>query len=128
MGFVLLASYQNDVTQREFESLSPRSQDVLRRYTAQRAQSGVWSGQPYPPQYTPNRFKRYGKRLPTVTPENLLRSLRRDIVLRQSVVCMISDWLLDKQYFDSMGREDRYAVQRLGFAAPNIFIVTFSGY
>ncbi|KAI0078976.1 hypothetical protein K474DRAFT_1738810 [Panus rudis PR-1116 ss-1] len=93
----LYKDYQNEVTQREFEALSPRSQDILRRYTAQRAQSGVWSGQPYPPQYSPNRFKRY-------------------------------DWLLDKQYFDSMEREDRYAIQRLGFAAPNIFVVAFSGF
>jgi len=33
------------------------------------------------------------------------------------------DWLRDKVYFDGLSRRDHYAASRLGFSAPNIFVM-----
>lgn len=33
------------------------------------------------------------------------------------------DWLREKVYFDGLQKRDTYCVSRLGFKAPNIFIV-----
>jgi len=33
------------------------------------------------------------------------------------------DWLREKVYFDGLAKKDTYSVQRLGYKAPNIFIV-----
>lgn len=38
------------------------------------------------------------------------------------------DWLRDKVYFDKLIKKDSYAQARLGFSAPNIFIMTLSAY
>jgi len=36
-----------------------------------------------------------------------------------------SDWLRDKIFFDGLEVDDDYAVKRLGFKAPNVFIMSF---
>jgi len=33
------------------------------------------------------------------------------------------DWLRDKVYFDGLLRNDHYAINRLGYKAPNIFVM-----
>jgi hypothetical protein len=33
------------------------------------------------------------------------------------------DWLRDRVYFEALVRDDNYAKSRLGFKAPNIFIM-----
>jgi len=36
-----------------------------------------------------------------------------------------SDWLRDKIFFDGLEIDDEYAAKRLGFKAPNIFVMAF---
>ncbi|KAJ8584041.1 hypothetical protein M405DRAFT_482982 [Rhizopogon salebrosus TDB-379] len=36
------------------------------------------------------------------------------------------DWLRDKYYFDGLSKKDNYSVQRLGFRAPNIFVLSLT--
>ncbi|KAI0062070.1 hypothetical protein BV25DRAFT_1825933 [Artomyces pyxidatus] len=38
------------------------------------------------------------------------------------------DWLCEAHYFDNMTKEDRYIEQRLGFTAPNIFVMKLETY
>jgi len=33
------------------------------------------------------------------------------------------DWLRDKVYFDGLSKLDHYAIERLGFKAPNVFVM-----
>lgn len=35
-----------------------------------------------------------------------------------------SDWLREKVYFDGLIPDKKYATTRLGFHAPNVFVVT----
>jgi hypothetical protein len=35
----------------------------------------------------------------------------------------VTDWLREKVYFDGLAKKDPYSIQRLGYKAPNIFIV-----
>ncbi|KAI0628792.1 hypothetical protein C8Q77DRAFT_1161822 [Trametes polyzona] len=39
-----------------------------------------------------------------------------------------ADWLREKVFFDRLARKDGYAKQRLGYAAPNIFVLQLSTY
>ncbi|KAF9050244.1 hypothetical protein BJ165DRAFT_1342466 [Panaeolus papilionaceus] len=89
---------ENDVTEAEFTNLNNRSQDQIRRTAAHNA---VQSGQGaqhqwpgyYPPQAAPERIRR------------------------------VADWLREKVYFEGLCKDPSYAKQRLGFQAPNIFIM-----
>ncbi|KAN0075537.1 hypothetical protein V8E55_011560 [Tylopilus felleus] len=36
------------------------------------------------------------------------------------------DWLRDKIYFEGLGRKDHYTASRLGFNAPNIFVMNLA--
>lgn len=36
------------------------------------------------------------------------------------------DWLRDKYYFDGLSKKDNYSIQRLGFKAPNIFVLNLT--
>lgn len=40
----------------------------------------------------------------------------------------ISDWFKGRHYFEGLKRSDQYAVNRLGFKAPNIFIMDLTTY
>ncbi|THG97498.1 hypothetical protein EW026_g4510 [Hermanssonia centrifuga] len=79
------------VTEKEYESLSPRLQDQVRRHATSSINGGGWGGF-YTPAAVPNRYRRV-------------------------------DWLRDKVFFDRLVRKDSYAKARLGFAAPNIFLM-----
>ncbi|KAH9890514.1 hypothetical protein C8Q73DRAFT_704565 [Cubamyces lactineus] len=39
-----------------------------------------------------------------------------------------ADWLREKVFFDKLIKRDHYAKQRLGFTAPNIFVLVLSTY
>ncbi|KZT11142.1 uncharacterized protein LAESUDRAFT_734090 [Laetiporus sulphureus 93-53] len=39
-----------------------------------------------------------------------------------------SDWLRERIFFERLSRKDQYAKQRLGFSAPNIFVLSLSQY
>jgi len=41
---------------------------------------------------------------------------------------LVPDWLCEAHFFDQLHRDDRYAEQRLGFAAPNIFVMKLETY
>ena len=36
----------------------------------------------------------------------------------------ILDWLRDKRFFDGMEHDDAFAKERLGFAAPNVLVMS----
>jgi hypothetical protein len=40
----------------------------------------------------------------------------------------VQDWLCEAHFFDQLHRDDRYAEQRLGFSAPNIFVMKLETY
>ncbi|KAI0792643.1 hypothetical protein C8Q75DRAFT_731266 [Abortiporus biennis] len=87
---------ENMVTEKEFESLKPREQELVRRYAANVAGQN-WGGYYTPGANIPNRFKRV-------------------------------DWLRDKVYFEKLSKNNNYAKARLGFSAPNIFVMSLSNY
>lgn len=81
---------ENMVTDKEFETLSPRVQDQVRRHAAASANNGMYAY--FTPAQLPTRFRRV-------------------------------DWLRDKVFFEKLVRRDAYAKARLGFSAPNIFVM-----
>lgn len=44
--------------------------------------------------------------------------LHKDLFLLSPV-----DWLRERVYFEGLSRDDNYARQRLGYRAPNVFIM-----
>ncbi|KAG6909593.1 hypothetical protein DXG01_016632 [Tephrocybe rancida] len=99
--------YTNTITSAEFTSLPPRVQDQIKRSSAHNIQNsnaaaGGWpnGGGYYPP--TP---------IAPVSSDQLKRY----------------DWLRDRVFFEAMRKDDAYAVSRLGFKAPNIFVLDLSG-
>jgi len=38
-----------------------------------------------------------------------------------------ADWLRDKIFFDGLEQDDDYSLKRLGFKAPNVFVMSFCG-
>lgn len=93
---------------KEFESLSPRVQDQVRRHAAASANNGMFSY--FSPAQLPTRFRRVGKCL-----------CYNNLALTQ-YPCD-TDWLRDKVFFEKLVRRDQYAKSRLGFSAPNIFVM-----
>ena len=96
------------VTDKEFESLPPRIQDQVRRHAAAALNNGAWTGY-FTPAQAPNRYRRVGK--------------------YHIQFCELTwsywhaDWLRDKVYFEKLLKRDSYAKSRLGFTAPNIFVM-----
>lgn len=37
-----------------------------------------------------------------------------------------ADWLRDKYYFEGLTKKDNYSIQRLGFRAPNVFVLSLT--
>lgn len=37
-----------------------------------------------------------------------------------------TDWLRDKIYFEGLSKKDHYTASRLGFKAPNIFVMNLA--
>ncbi|KAI9059798.1 hypothetical protein FKP32DRAFT_1605945 [Trametes sanguinea] len=92
------------VTDKEFESLPPRQQEQLRRYAASASSAGNW-GQFYSPAPAPPSSYR-----------------------RAGTYGCASDWLREKVFFDRLTQNRNYAQQRLGYYAPNIFVLVLSTY
>ncbi|KAF9484966.1 hypothetical protein BDN70DRAFT_871966 [Pholiota conissans] len=88
---------ENDITDVEFNSLNPRGQEQLRRSSA------VNTGNREP--QNPN--SPWGYYTPHQAPERLRRL----------------DWLRERVYLEGISRDDNYARARLGFRAPNVFIM-----
>lgn len=104
---------ENYVTDKEFETLSPRVQEHVKRIASSNAaqQNGIYQGY-FSPNTMPSRFKRVGQW------PNIFSTYK--LLLRN--VCA-PDWLRDKVYFERLSKKDPYIKNRLGFTAPNIFTV-----
>ncbi|KAI0738011.1 hypothetical protein C8Q80DRAFT_291798 [Daedaleopsis nitida] len=87
------------VTEKEFDSLPPRLQEQVRRYAQSAAGGGGGGG-----------WQQYYS--PPVAPTQFRRV----------------DWLRERVFFDKLSRKDGYAKARLGFSAPNIFVLSLSNY
>jgi len=87
---------EHDITEAEFSKLNQRSQDQLRRSAATNLQASQPQTQAWGGYYTP-----------AAQPERLRRV----------------DWLRERVYFEGLSRDDNYARQRLGYRAPNVFIM-----
>ncbi|GBE82811.1 hypothetical protein SCP_0411970 [Sparassis crispa] len=90
---------ENYVTDKELESLPPRQQDYMRRAAAAAANANTMS---YPSYYSPQ-----------TQPSSRLRR---------------GDWLQSKVWFDKLARKDHYVRGRLGYSAPNIFVLSLNNY
>jgi len=86
---------EHDITEVEFNSLNVRSKDQLRRCAASNLQSAQPQTQPW------------GYYTPAAQPDRLRRV----------------DWLRERVYFEGLSKDDNYAKQRLGYRAPNVFIM-----
>lgn len=97
------------VTDKEFDSLPPRVQDQVRRHAAAALNNGAWTGY-FTPSQAPNRYRRVG----------MLPEYGTDRIANPET---FADWLRDKVYFEKLLKRDSYAKARLGFTAPNIFVM-----
>jgi hypothetical protein len=67
--------------------------------------------------------------VPTVVVRRLLFSaflslvLCPDIIIRWYGLPYSLDWLLEKAFLESLRVDDEYANNRLGFKAPNVFVM-----
>ncbi|KAJ7042048.1 hypothetical protein C8F04DRAFT_1078125 [Mycena alexandri] len=84
---------ENFVTDPEFAALPPRLQEQVKRMAAHNSQASQWSGGYYA--------------TPPVAPNRYRRV----------------DWLRERTFFEGMRKSDAYAISRLGFKAPNIFVM-----
>ncbi|KAF9234501.1 hypothetical protein BU15DRAFT_78986 [Melanogaster broomeanus] len=85
---------ENYITEQEFNSLSPRLQEQVKRVSQNNQNAGGWAAMYYGTP-APNRYKRV-------------------------------DWLRDKIFFDGLTKKDMYTVSRLGFKAPNVFVMNLA--
>lgn len=88
----------NYVTEQEFNSLSPRAQEQVKRAAMHNLLTTQPNSSPYYPHVAPpSRYKHV-------------------------------DWLKERKYFDGLRRDDDYVQSRLGFKAPNIFVMDLVSY
>ncbi|KAH9948127.1 hypothetical protein B0H21DRAFT_264978 [Amylocystis lapponica] len=85
----------NMVTDKELESLPPRTQEQVRRF-ATNPNNSSWQAY-YSPAAGPARLRR-------------------------------GDWLRDRQFFDKLVKKDAYIKSRLGYTAPNIFVMVLQSF
>lgn len=86
----------HDITQAEFNTLNARMQEHVKRTAAANIQH-------LQPQSQQAAWGYY----PMAAPDRLRRV----------------DWLREKVYFDGLVRDDSYARSRLGFKAPDVFVM-----
>jgi len=84
---------ENYVTEPEFGALPPRLQEQVKRTAAHNLQGGNQWNQMY---YTP------------AVAGNRFRRV---------------DWLRERVYFEGLAKKDQYSINRLGYKAPNIFVM-----
>ncbi|KAF7294607.1 hypothetical protein MIND_00997300 [Mycena indigotica] len=88
---------EHNVTDAEFAALAPRLQEQVKRMAAHNAAAGAGPGGAW--------GNYYGT--PAAPPARFKRS----------------DWLRERTFFEGLRKNDGYAVSRLGFKAPNIFVM-----
>jgi len=91
-------------------------QDAVKRaaatHAAERNPQG-WASGYYTPHVQPDRLKRLGKSIIFV-------------LHTHTHAYYHTDWLKERVYFEGLERREDYAKQRLGFSAPNIFIMVLN--
>ena len=112
---------ENVITEAELAATQPRIQERIKQVAARNAAGlgggGQWNGFYSSPAPTPlNRLKRVGMCIKLVC--NCWPQL----------IAPATDWLCEAHFFDSLIRDERYAEQRLGFNAPNIFVMKLETY
>ena len=110
---------EHEVTEAEFTSLNPRLQDQMKRTAANNmaqtnpgAAAAAWGSYYTPATQMPDRIRRIGECF--------------NLDLNQTKYFSV-DWLRDRVYFEGLSRDDKYAQNRLGFKAPNIFVMELTG-
>jgi hypothetical protein len=99
------------VTEAEFNCLPPRLQEQVKRAATHNNSSGAaWNMYYHTP--APNRYKRVG-------------ALSAFLFVQYPHLCCV-DWLRDKYYFEGLSKKDNYSLQRLGFRAPNVFVLSLA--
>jgi hypothetical protein len=85
-------------------------QEQVKRAASHNAQGGAsgWNLY-YSPAVATSRYKRVGELL--------------IVVYFLSVIYIFIDWLRERTYFEGLVKRDSYAVTRLGYKAPNIFVM-----
>ena len=113
---------ENYVTEGEFAALPARVQEQVKRHASHNAQPGGGGGWNlyYSPAVTTNRYKRVGEHW-RPPPQTMLLFLF--VSLQAAHQVLITDWLREKTYFEGLVRRDSYAISRLGYKAPNIFVM-----
>jgi len=103
------------VTDAEFGALPPRLQEQVKRTAMHNlSQAAGWPQQMYyTPQAPPNRYKRVGA-------FGFLPHLRTEF----HRVCSATDWLRERIFFEGLNLNDSYTKSRLGFKAPNVFVMS----
>ncbi|KAG6902670.1 hypothetical protein C0995_013362 [Termitomyces sp. Mi166 len=93
--------YTNTITGPEFTSIPARVQEQIKRISAHNLMTtqGGWQGNYFPA--TP---------IAPVSTDQLKRY----------------DWLRERVFFEGIRKDDSYAVSRLGYNAPNIFVMDLS--
>ncbi|KJA21099.1 hypothetical protein HYPSUDRAFT_42482 [Hypholoma sublateritium FD-334 SS-4] len=87
---------EHEITDAEYATLSQRAQDQLKRTAAQ---------------HFNNQMQPQGGQWGYYTPQQAPDRLRR------------VDWLRERVYFEGLSKDDNYVQSRLGFKAPNIFVM-----
>jgi hypothetical protein len=105
---------ENFVTDPEFAALPPRLQEQVKRMAAHNNQSGgPWPGYYATPPVAPNRYKRVGASLFVPAP---FHSCSLFFLFHL-------DWLRERTFFEGLRKSDAYSISRLGYKAPNIFVM-----
>ena len=104
------------VTDAEFGALPPRLQEQVKRTAMHNlSQAAGWPQQMYyTPAAPPNRYKRVGAF--GFFSSHLHTEFHR--------VCYATDWLRERIFFEGLKLNGSYTTQRLGFKAPNVFIMS----
>ncbi|KAG5642328.1 hypothetical protein DXG03_003003 [Asterophora parasitica] len=112
---------QETITDAEFNSINPRLQENIKR-AAHALLHGPYANSYYtaaPP--PPATIKRISKLLSVC-----LLAMRRG--MNSLLLCPLPGWLRERHWFESLQKDDSYVISRLGFKAPNIFVLSLAQY
>jgi hypothetical protein len=112
LRFQTCISYtDNHVTEAEFNFLPQRIQEQMKRAAVNNlATSQPNPGSWYHHQAPPSRYRRVG-------------AFYFSHIYAFLFLIFVQDWLRERIYFEGLRKDDDYVQSRLGFKAPNIFVM-----
>lgn len=123
---------ENYVTDAEFNSLPARFQEQVKRMALHNQQQSVpgWN-QYYNPVAHPGRYRRVGECRPPplfflflfLFFDDMFTNVILYIHPHVMHCSLFSDWLRERIFFDALRKDDPYVISRLGFRAPNIYVM-----